>query len=341
MKTVLLVNECESDNLGDLAIASSLDRKISSEGFKTKKVAFSSIKKPKGKSSNSVEKVKYFSFLKKIKIFVALKWLILNYSRVQRSFVGVDKVILGGGQLVLSNPQFPIAILLWVTSSRIRKVPIYIIGVGCGSSFSFIEKKIIKYSLNRVNKIYLRDLDSISNLESNFSIKAELSFDCAYRVELKEGDNMPFAVTSIISYEVFERYRKESSLDIKNKEDFYLNWLYRINNLNVDEVFFISTTSLDCVETDEFIRKFEKQIKHKYRVFSQLTTLDEYESILKRADVVLSARMHSLILGENYGCKIEPWLVSEKLDTYAKSFSNFSTEEKSEDLKKALQDILK
>ena len=171
MKRILLVNECESDNLGDLAIARSLEDKVASLGFKTKKATFSSVVKTGVKLKNPTKSsrgISFLGYLSKIKALIALKWFILNYSRVQRAFIDVDKVIIGGGQLILSNPHFPTALFLWVISSRFRKVPVYIVGVGCGNSFTFLESKMIKYSLNKVNKIFLRDIDSVHNLQKKF-----------------------------------------------------------------------------------------------------------------------------------------------------------------------------
>jgi len=118
-KRVLVINEGYSDNLGDQAINDSLQYLLKNSGIKN--IDFQDFTKNIDSPINisvadkqGIQKSFAVSILKTI-ISSKIRWIIKNLNRIIKiSKKDYDLVLIGGGQLILSNATFSIAMFLWV-----------------------------------------------------------------------------------------------------------------------------------------------------------------------------------------------------------------------------------
>jgi polysaccharide pyruvyl transferase WcaK-like protein len=54
------------------------------------------------------------------------------------------------------------------------------------------------------------------------------------------------------------------------------------------------------------------------------SSLEEVAREITKSEVVVAARMHALIIGYAYGCKVIPYRTSEKIKTFEKEYVNSS-----------------
>ena len=101
MKTVLIVNECASDNIGDHAISFGVLQLIRDLNVNAESAYFST-KKSKLKTNGKVATRTAFSVLKEVlsknKFLSFFHWFVTNISRVYQSISKThEAVIIGGG----------------------------------------------------------------------------------------------------------------------------------------------------------------------------------------------------------------------------------------------------
>ncbi|MEU3402329.1 polysaccharide pyruvyl transferase family protein, partial [Streptomyces filamentosus] len=180
MKKVLIVNRGCCDNLGDQAINIAMKKFITSNyNVSTSFSDYTSLsKEPKNidlNVSNITLKMNLRELLKK---FLPLKliWLIRNYSRLNRIIKdNVDYIVIGGGQLILSNSTFDIAAATWVYLAKSYNIPIIFCSVGAGTNFNFINKTLFSYALRNANSICVRDETSRATIRNEFNIDSYVS----------------------------------------------------------------------------------------------------------------------------------------------------------------------
>ncbi|WP_048606043.1 polysaccharide pyruvyl transferase family protein [Providencia rettgeri] len=336
MKKVIIINENMSDNLGDQAISQSLKNKILDLGFECESAPFSTLS-PQIKIKR-IEKgnMSFFRVYSSLLIWI-MKIFPIALSYANKKF---DYAIIGGGQLLLSNNKFPLALLIWILCLKLKKTRVSIIGVGCGDKFNKLEILCLKFALKYVDSIIVRDEKSKNNIKFFFGFNSILSFDVAYeeKTEKTEKTENNILLVSIIDFSIYKRYENESPYEINNKEEYYNSWLNEIRVISPEEIIFMSTTITDTMETENFVNLFKNELC-KYKIVNEVS-LNDYLKIQSQCHGVLSARMHALILGENCGLKIYPWLVSSKIIEYCNNQSKEKTKYKSNHVIKKIKSIL-
>ena len=325
-KSLLVLNEGYSDNLGDQAINESIHYLLNKNGITD--IKFQDYTKnldgvidisisPDVTSKDSSILFKLVRMLP-----VKLRWLIRNLGRVIKvSRVKHDKVIIGGGQLVLSNDTFSIAMFSWVLFLRLfGNKRIYICGVGVGTEFSYLDRLLFKFSLKNITKIYLRDKKSQLTLMNIFRVESELIYDVAFihnKLDCKTiNDVESKSLLGVITYDVYRKYVSGTPL---NKDAFFDTWITLLSESNVllKNVKLFYTTKEDRVASIEFKQFVEK----KYHIELPLIETSRLElliSEIKSSNIVISARMHALILGFTYDRKVVVYPISSKLIQFKK-----------------------
>ena len=106
-----------------------------------------------------------------------LRWLQINIAVSKNRY---DIAFIGGGQLILSNTIFPIAMFTWVLVLRAFGTKVIILGVGSGEKFNLMDKLLYKISFKFCN-----DYESITQLKKTFKINASFIPDIAFCYEKK------------------------------------------------------------------------------------------------------------------------------------------------------------
>ncbi|EMN5859948.1 polysaccharide pyruvyl transferase family protein [Pluralibacter gergoviae] len=339
MNKIIIVNEICSDNIGDHAINMGVTQALNRYGIETDSYGFDA--KIKNVSLETISKKNFFSLtiflrwvknktVKNNKAYRYLLWLLRNVIRT----IKITKqnkngrIIIGGGQLIQSGGTFPIAMYTWIQVSKLFNLDIYIVGVGCAEKFNGLDSFLYKSSLKHAKKIYVRDHSSISKLEKNFNIKAAFIPDLAYAlydepVYRTPKDNV--AIIGCTAYYVYMKNVKELNSAKYMEFDEYLQFWVQIilKYCGEGHILMISTTVEDLYFSKlvyDTIRAINSDLLVKIDFVNTMVTLNEYINFVKKAKVVLSGRMHSLILGHIAGCNSIPYNINKKVEIFAEEY---------------------
>jgi polysaccharide pyruvyl transferase WcaK-like protein len=338
---ILLVNQGKSgENLGDRAIAETFRKVLNDKECIVDIAGFSETKSQsipeidiKGKTIN----LKYI-IKKRVKKAIPslLIWIIKYRKKIKQEFKNLrntqyDLVIIGGGQLIKSKSVFPYALLTWYNIVRKNlSCPIIVAGVGTDVEFSAFEKMIYKKVLTGLDGIFARDFSSQKIIQECFKVKCKYMPDIAFAESRYITDLLDFKDRRIFLVMIFsyDSYIKNSKR-LVNKEEYYKTWLGLIND-NSDkelEIVLSYTTTSDKIETYEFARYLEKYGDFKFYI-GKTDNLEEYSNLLMQTKQILSGRMHAMILGLNYNCKVIPFIVNPKLEIFKKEWINIEYDKK-------------
>lgn len=327
---VLVLNEGYSDNLGDQAIKNSIEYLLKSNNMED--ITFADF--TKNLHSKIQYPNKYISskknLLKKIlKVIIPkrLIWLLKNIYRIRTiASKKYDLVIIGGGQLLLSNQSFPLALLSWVKYlKKHNNHNIVLFGVGAGTKFSLIDKKVLELAINKINKIYVRDYKSQQILKNIFNKDTLFVDDVAFlyskisSYKQKEVGNTNLTLLGIVSFNVYEKYNQKKL----TKEEYFQTWLDILDekNISIDSIKLFYTTIDDRIECFNF-KEYIKNIFNKDILICNINSLEDLIDSIKSSNLVISGRMHALILALSYHKQIYTYLISDKLIEFNRLYGN-------------------
>ncbi len=318
MAKILITNEGLSDNLGDQAILYVL-RNI----FINHEIDFIDFTRnydsKKLKVKNKKIKKKKPLFLRYI---TKLNWLIIRAKRyLLASYKSYDLVVIGGGELIRNNLTFPYSLFLIALLIRSKKL---IFGVGCEMKFSKRNKILFEYSLKRISKIILRDKRSAYNLKYSMNIHANISSDVVFLIsdfhELKQqvkNERVSFAFQSYSAFLSNNQYISERQ---------YISECVKLIETKAKlykEVKLFHTTENDALFMLKLADAYNNvsPVKIKYVNINTLENLIEY---IANSSLIISNRMHALIIALSYNCEIEVIRSSEKLIGFEKEIMHDS-----------------
>jgi polysaccharide pyruvyl transferase WcaK-like protein len=330
MNKVLIINEGYSNNLGDQAILDACSKFYEDKGYTTD---FLYLSKPHLKAlpqydyKNTLSKKVQKNNLKfRIKAFLSIfYWYLINRKSIIEKLKSNNYAIIsiGGGQLInTSGTSMPnnFAIALYWITYLIKKYAntskVYFVAVGAATKFNSIEKFLYTRSLRKANRIWVRDEFSKKIIKETFDLDTILTHDIAFyvsrgfRVEVSQEN---IVLVGIANYEeVVVRY-----IEGKEKTTYFEDIWTNIVGLKKEGyvVKLLYTTVLDVNTLNDF-NNFLTQRNEERLPLCNIETLGDLKSELSRASIVYSGRMHALILGLKYGCKVRPYLLSQKLASF-------------------------
>lgn len=319
MKKVLVVNRGNCDNLGDQAINLAMQGFIIKESkCEVKFEEFTTLaKEPKRIEIPNINvriKNKVKVLLKKLLPLKAI-WVIRNFFRIKKAVNSdIDIVIVGGGQLILSNSAFDIASALWVYLSKKYNKKIIFCSVGSGTNFSMINKALYGYALKYCDGICVRDVKSKETLKNIFNVESFVSGDIVFTNQYEEKNTVKkeLVLLGIPCLSVYNHYNSNVS-----HEQYYEIWLEFINDnkVNIKDCTLFYTTYADYVESVNF----NVMLENKYGFALPVTdanNLEKLELLMDSSRLVLSGRMHGLIIAINNGADVIPFPISKKIESF-------------------------
>ena len=185
MKKALVISFFKSNNLGDLALSSAIEKLISDKGYKILKYDFttatrvtkiitelSSNIQPKEKSKLKLLLRSIISVIKKLliyfygginieRIYFYLHKTIIAHNKwkvLEKEIQNVDIVILAGGNMLMDmTPSWPTIFEYYSSLARKYKKDLNIIYVGVGPIYYRESKKIYRKALKNAKRITVRD----------------------------------------------------------------------------------------------------------------------------------------------------------------------------------------
>ena len=113
----------------------------------------------------------------------------------------------------------------------------------------------------------------------------------------------------------------KKNLNLQTKEEYY-QYLSNLIKKNIDDndTLIITSTVLDDEECSlEMYNYLSTIIKNKI-VLKKYTNLQDYIELLRKTKLVISARMHGLILAKIYNCNIKTIVFKRKLEVFQKEY---------------------
>ncbi|AXQ99039.1 hypothetical protein D0N37_15810 [Pseudoalteromonas piscicida] len=103
-----------------------------------------------------------------------------------------------------------------------------------------------------------------------------------------------------------------------DRESYYKIWLDFLvdNGVDIKSCKLVYTTKEDYIETLKFEAYFSSAFGFDLEI-ENCHTLNDFNSVLSEAEIIISGRMHALILGLNHGAKNLVFPISDKLEEYS------------------------
>lgn len=321
-KKILLINEGCSDNLGDQAIRESAQHELEARGFDVQFADFTRDSKTPARCSASSE-ASSGGFQVKMLLPKKLRWFLKHGPRVKRSLsASYEGIVIGGGQLVLSNGHFPIAFFTWCwMATKLFKIPVHIVGVGVASHLKPLDRWLYKKCFAWATQVYVRDKASKKRAEELGSAQVGLLPDWAFAMARKipvKNDKPTDLLIGVTDLAVYHRYQGPSS-----REAYYQLWWdliapYLQENRSV-KLFY--TTSADALECQLFQQYLQQKASLNAPIL-ETPGLPELVEVLQGAQTVVSGRMHALILGKVYCPQIVAFPISDKLKEFDQEYNS-------------------
>lgn len=319
MSRILIVNEGHSNNLGDKAIKFSLESLLDELGVEHGFMDFTFKSESNINPQNNKENAEKLLLYKTIARIIPpkLKWMIKNIRQIVKiPSLSYDKLIIGGGQLILNINEFPLALFLWCWLFR---GSIYIYSVGCGNEFGYINKFLISKSLKKATKIYIRDNNSIKNLEKNFEINAEYCPDVVFTISdtfrhntfIEKNKGIKIAFANYIDFSIYNNKSKEWYMD------YCCNLIRRYNRNSKVSLFY---TTLDDMKYATLLVNKYRELYGENLCIDKTNNLEELLEIIIKSEKIVSNRMHALIVAIAFGKEVETIKMSDKIDGFEAEF---------------------
>ena len=331
---VLLINEGLSDNFGDQVIKESMSYLINRIGCETE---FQDLTRHKASYHHRYDvdvdvdvdgRAVTATWLLLLKGFLwKLLWVAKNTKRIARAALNqYEAIVIGGGQLLLSNGIFPLALFVWVSLLKIRnKKNIVLFSVGLQGSYGKFQRIIFSYIFENVSCIYVRDELSKEILQRVFNKHSIVTYDSAFIYnnvyQVKKTPPKYHYLIGIVDYRVYCLYENSRPL---TRHEYFETWVAHIGeSADFSKTALIYATVEDrseCLNFKNFIKKY-------YHVdLDILENVNHYQFLdnLALGDTIVSGRMHSLILGLVSHKRILPYVISEKIEFFLETLERES-----------------
>lgn len=301
-KILLIIRGIETDNFGDIAINYTLTKLIKDR-------------------NNNVESSNYIQLFSNLKLYnLSIVKNLLKMIRIIRK--RYDIIIIGGGQLLLSNKKFPFSFLTWILLAKIfSRSRIYLYGVGVSEKFSYTDRLCFKIGLSFVENIYVRDFYSKHNLELNYAKFSNVIPDVVSVIKnIYEPQSFHqyqnYTIFGITHFKSIARYGY-----LCNNEEEYLNSQAKLllSKINTNKFILFSNTQSDYL----YALKFKNYLKtlHNYDVNVYFpNSLADYVDLVRNSKLVISGRMHALIIAKSYDVDVTPITRNKKLENFVNEY---------------------
>lgn len=327
MKKVLILNQGYTNNYGDVAINAVISKFLKNNQYNVDYNCFFSEKEILGKNYYKYPKIlKYILWNSKLLMDIFNK---KNISKILKN-KNYNLILIGGGELLSNHNGFNSSMYLWTKIAKNKNIPVIVYGVSGDTDMSTRNLNRYKKALKLVKKIFVRDEYSKCICKDVYDVESICVPDCVFAYKklfdenyFTDSNNKLIVIVPIFYYKAIK-----DSLNLKNEKE-YINYLKKIihdQELNNQDILITCTDKCDediCIKLYNDMLK-DNRFKNNKILIEGFTNLDDYIKIIKKARIVISGRMHSMILGKIYGAKILPIKFKKKLEVFDKEYTNNS-----------------
>ena len=346
MKRILVINQGHTNNYGDIAINDTIITFFKNKGIDVEFMPYWEETKVFGKH---YRKLPYRLIKNIMKSFFIVDWLNKRCIKKQLKNKKYNAVIIGGGELLGNHIGFNSSLYVLTKIFNKKDVPVYLLGV---SGDIDVSKKMIsryKKSLKRCKEIIVRDNHTKKICNQTYEVSCTKGVDVVFsylKVTKKNNYDMTkknIVVLVPISY----NYKIKEELNLNNKNEYY-DYLKKIviKNLKGNDRLVVTSTVLDDEKTSkELYQYLLKTIQKNEIQYLPYSSLNNFIDLLKKSNLVISARMHAMILGLIFENKIEAIPFKRKLQVFKEEYQSCKDLDKVQEnayveLEKICQEIL-
>ena len=321
MKKILLLNQGHTENYGDIAIKETIEKFFKNKRYIIDFYPYWSENLVFGKwynnSPNLIKKILWHN-IKTIDILnnISIKKL--------KNLNKYEAAIIGGGELLGSHPGFNSSLYVWAKQLDKLNIPLYVIGVSGNADMDLLLLERNKKALSLVKKIFVRDYKTAKILKEKYQVNAEVYPDVVFayhnicKKSIKELQKSGLVFIPIEYYSLIKNNLK------LNNEDEYIEYCYNLivsNRKNKEPIIITITTKTD----ERIAQKIYKYIIDKKKIsnvsYVAYSTLEDFDKLLSKSRLIISARMHALILGLINKCAIKEIPFKDKLKVFGKEYN--------------------
>lgn len=320
-KKVLIINEGNSENLGDQTINYVTQILFESYGIDCDWQSYSCHEAfNKGKAISSARPSAIKSFIANTvlgKTFLRKKWFKKNHHYFEKyKKTKYDLILIGGGQLLNNSWLYPYLFSKWAKVFKNQNLITFAIGLG--SDFNYVDKRLIRKGLSVCSHLFVRDYFSMSYIRNKFQLESNYIPDPVFKISdfIEVNKVGSQAIVLPVSYEhVFLKYNQPIC------ENQFLNiWIDKVNEYcSHYENVIVSIT--DVIQDRQIFEDLKKYFQTNSQIkFIVPKDMEDMISLIGSSEIVYSGRMHALIIGFSYNLKCEVYPVSNKLKTFESEF---------------------
>ncbi len=324
MEKVLVVNQFNSDNLGDKLLNDCLITQLKKVGICADNAGFAQITKQEVVYATKRGKIAAIvSFLKR-HLPAGVKYYLSYKHRLGGLFTQIDinnysAIIIGGGQLLKHDSVFMYCLESWVEYAKRSNTPIFLYGVGIDYGMTSKEIAVYKRIISDIDFINVRDHESQRLFQEYFLRNVEISADIAFSFEINDKRCARNSIV-VMPYH-YKTAQKSFGINI-TQEIYYQELRTQIQAIvdkqSTPQIIITATTSADAQESilfADYLTKSGLQVS-----IQQVQTYDELINLLQRTTCLISGRMHAMIMGLICGCRIYPIEVSNKIREFKNEY---------------------
>lgn len=321
MKKILLLNQGHTENYGDIAIRETIESFFKNKNYIIDFYPYWSENLVFGKWYNNAP-----NLIKKI-LWHNIKTIdILNNISIKKlkNLSKYDAAIIGGGELLGSHPGFNSSLYVWAKLLDKLNIPLYIIGVSGNADMGLVFLERNKKALSLAKKILVRDSNTAKILKERYQVNAKVYPDvvfayhniCKKRKKISKKSGLVF-----IPIEYYSLIKNNLKLSNENEYIEYCCNLIISNRESKEPIIITITTKTD----EEIAQKIYKYIIEKRKIsnvnYIPYSALKDFDELLLKSRLIISARMHALILGLINKCTIKEIPFKDKLKVFGKEYN--------------------
>lgn len=312
MDSVLLLNQSHTNNIGDIAIGKSMESWIKINGWNPITLPFWDEHAVFGHFAYTLVSliIKIVPFLSNL---IIGKWVEKAVETVTQT-TSIRFAAIGGGELFCSHKGFNAVFSCWVKALTTRGIPCCVIGVSGDESLSTIQIRRNAKALEKCFLVGVRDGNSQKVFEKLYSVHPSVSPDVVFLLGKK--DDVASERDTVICIPLSINTKRS-----KKKENYSLEYYYHLveRTRHGKRVVFTATEQRDQEYTESLCRRINTTYDTDYE-FVPYLGYDGFCEMLCSSSIVISGRMHALILGLLCGCKIQAVPIKQKLRVFDEEY---------------------
>ena len=289
-----------------------------------------------------------YKILKKVIMKSRVLIDIFNRKSINRKMKNFDYeyVIIGGGELLGGHKGFNSSLYIWTKLLKKRNIPVIILGVSGDINMPKYMLRRNKKSLESCKEIFVRDHYTSQICQKEYNIKTTYIPDVVFGLKsickISTDGNMKKNAVICVPIGYNEQIKKNLNICSKEKYKEYLLNLITKNIYENEEIIITSSVYNDEVFSKELYLYVKENLKKINVLFVEYSNLESYVKLTERANVVISARMHALILASLNECNVIPITFKEKLKYFYQEYGEkINVSEKENEVCSKLERIYK